>query len=168
MGRRGPAPEPLEAKLARGETRPSRIRSHTPKPRLNRPALPRDLGPAARTVWRRILREQAPGLIRRVDHDLLRVYCEAVVRYEQASRLYADPILKGRAGTVVKNPLHQILRDDTDTIRLLARDLGIGPAARSGLQIEAFGDGARGSSLDDEIGPPPRQRFRVVGGSDDD
>ena len=53
-----------------------------------------------------------------------------MARYEQVSRLYGDLILKGRAGTVVKNPLHQILRDDTDTIRL-RREISHRPAARS-------------------------------------
>jgi P27 family predicted phage terminase small subunit len=164
MGRRGPAPEPLEAKLARGETRPSRLNVLAPKPSLRPPVMPRDMTVEAKVVWRRVMREQASGLIRAVDTDLLRAYCEAVARYEGAMRLYTAPLLTTR-GSVVKNPLHQIVRDDTDTMRLLARELGIGPAARAGLQIEAFGH-AGPDSIEAEIGPPPRQRFAVVGGTD--
>jgi P27 family predicted phage terminase small subunit len=168
VGRRGPAPEPLEAKLARGETRPSRINLLTPKPRLRRPSMPRELDELARAVWRRTMREQAPGLIRAVDADLLRAYCEAVSRYAGAIKEYSSPTIEGVNGGPVANPLHRIIRDNADTIRMLARELGIGPSSRAGLQIEAFGEGGRGSSIDDEIGPPPRERFRVVGGSDDD
>jgi len=33
----------------------------------------------------------------------------------------------------VKNPLHQIVRDDADLIRAFARELGFTPSARSAL-----------------------------------
>jgi P27 family predicted phage terminase small subunit len=122
--------------------------------------MPRDMGAEAKVVWRRVLREQAPGLIRAVDTDLLRAYCEAVARYEGAMRLYAAPLLTTR-GSVVKNPLHQIVRDDADTLRLLARELGIGPAARAGLRLE---DERAMDSLTADIGLPPRLRVVRDGG----
>jgi P27 family predicted phage terminase small subunit len=168
MGSRGPAPEPLEAKLARGETRPSRINVQAPKPRLRRPSMPREMDPVAKAVWRRTMREQAQGLIRAVDADLLRAYCEAVSRYAGAVAEYRSPTIEGLHAAVVANPLHRIIRDDADTIRMLARELGIGPSARSGMQIEAFGDRGGSSSIEEEIGPPPRRLIRVVGGPDDE
>ena len=39
-----------------------------------------------------------------------------------------------RSGELVKNPLHQIVRDDAMLIRLFARDLGFVPSAREGLR----------------------------------
>ena len=124
------------------------------------------MDPAAKRVWHRTLREQPAGMIRAADADLLRAYCEAVARYVGAVRLYRGPIAKGINGGDVAHPLHRIIRDDADLIRLLSRELGIGPASRAGLRIEDFGDGTRPVSIDDEIGPPARARFRVVGGSD--
>ena len=38
-----------------------------------------------------------------------------------------------RSGELVKNPLHQIVRDNADLIRAFARELGFTPSARSAL-----------------------------------
>ena len=39
-----------------------------------------------------------------------------------------------RGGELVKNPLHQIVRDNALLVRALARELGLTPAARVGLR----------------------------------
>lgn len=122
--------------------------------------MPREMDAAAKKVWRRIVREQASGLIRAVDGDLLRCYCEAVSRYEGAVRAYTGPLLTSRGG-VVANPLHRITRDDADLIRLLARELGIGPSSRAGMQIVGFGGETSGSpdqDMERTIGLAPRLR----------
>ena len=98
-------------------------------------------------------------MIRAADADVLRCYCEAVSRHAQAARLYAQsgPITR-RDGNLVKNPLHQVARDNADEVRQFARELGLSPSARVGLRI----DQAR--ALDDltaDIGLPPL--LRVVG-----
>jgi P27 family predicted phage terminase small subunit len=65
------------------------------------------------------------------------MYCEAVVRYEQAARLLSQsaPLIRGRRGAeLVKNPLHQVVRDNAPLVRALAGDLGLTPAARVGLR----------------------------------
>jgi P27 family predicted phage terminase small subunit len=46
------------------------------------------------------------------------------------------PLLKGRDGNFVKNPLHQIVRDHADAVKKYARELGLTPAARVGLRSE--------------------------------
>jgi P27 family predicted phage terminase small subunit len=159
MGRRGPAPEPTRLKLARGETRPSRLNTREPRPRNGPPVAPSDLDPAARTVWRRVVRDMPKGVITRVDADTLRCFCEAVTRYAEASRLLTQTglIVRGQHNELVKSPVHQILRDHRDAIRLFGRELGMSPSARAGLKMEVA------SYIDDdmwkEIGPPPRLRF---------
>ena len=80
-------------------------------------------------------------------------------RYAQAARLYArsGPITR-RDGNLVKNPLHQVARDNADEVRQFARELGLSPSARVGLRIE------RERSLDSltaDIGLP--SRLRMVG-----
>ena len=77
-------------------------------------------------------------------------------RYAQAARLYAQsgPITK-RDGNLVKNPLHQVARDNADEIRQFARELGLSPSARVGLRIERE---QAMSSLTADIGLPPRLR----------
>jgi len=96
---------------------------------------------------------------------VLRCYCEAVTRYAVAQRLYvaSGPLLKDR-GHLAKNPLHQVVRENADAIRLFARELGLTPSARAGLQL--LETGPMGGEIDDQIGPPPRA-LRVVGGGDE-
>ncbi|MGD0020119.1 MAG: phage terminase small subunit P27 family [Candidatus Limnocylindrales bacterium] len=157
MGRRGPAPTPTKVKMLRGETRPSRLNLREPMPSPDVPKMPADMDDAAKVVWRRVLREMHhTGVIRAADADVLRCYCEAVSRYAQAARLYAQsgPIVS-RDGNLVKNPLHQVARDNADEIRQFARELGLSPSARVGLRIEP--EHAL-DALTAEIGLPPRLR----------
>jgi P27 family predicted phage terminase small subunit len=153
MGRRGPAPTPAKVKLLQGETRPSRVNFAEPVPSAEAPRMPSDMDPDAKVVWRRVVRNSPEGVIRSID-------CEAVSRYAQASRLYAQsgPLLNTRAG-VVKNPLHQIVREQAEAIRMFARELGLTPSARAGLHVEperSF------DAVAVDIGLPPR--LRAVGG----
>jgi P27 family predicted phage terminase small subunit len=143
--------------MLRGETRPSRLNLREPMPSPDVPRMPADMDADAKVVWRRVLRDMRhTGVIRAADADILRCYCEAVSRYAQAARLYAQsgPITK-RDGNLVKNPLHQVARDNADEIRQFARELGLSPSARVGLRIER--ESAMGS-LTAEIGLPPRLR----------
>lgn len=161
MGRRGPTPTPNAIKLRQGETRPSRINQLEPLPRLASPQMPRGMDEAAQRVWRRVLREmRGSDVILAADADVLRCYCEAVSRYAAAAELYArsSPLLS-RDGELVKNPLHQVVRDNADAIRLFARELGLSPSARAGMHMQT---GPVAGDIDDVLGPPPR--LRVVGG----
>jgi P27 family predicted phage terminase small subunit len=124
--------------------------------------MPSDMDDEAKAVWRRVLRAMGPtGVLRSADTDALRCYCEAVSRYTQAARLYASsgPIVR-RDGNLVKNPLHQVVRDNADEIRQFARELGLSPSARVGLRIE---QGRATDSLIAEIGLPPRLRIAGEG-----
>jgi P27 family predicted phage terminase small subunit len=88
--------------------------------------MPPDMDTEAKAVWRRVTSSMGKtGVIRVPDSHILRGYCEAVSRYAHASRLYAGsgPLVR-HPGSLVKNPLHQIVRDDSEQIRLFARELG--------------------------------------------
>jgi P27 family predicted phage terminase small subunit len=161
MGRRGPAPTPTKVKRLRGETRPSRLNLHEPIPSPDLPKMPTDMDDAAKVVWRRVLRDMRhTGVIRAADADVLRAYCESVARYEHAARLLVQsgPLVRGQRGELVKNPLHQVVRDNADELRQFARELGLSPSARAGLRIEPQ---RALDSLTADIGLPPR--LRVVG-----
>lgn len=164
MGRRGPTPTPSAVKVRTGETRPSRVNRMEPLPRLGAPPMPRGMDEGAQKVWRRVLREmRGSAVILGADADVLRCYCEAVSRYQQAAELYArsSPLVT-RDRELVKNPLHQVVRDNADAVRLFARELGLSPSARAGLRVEAS---AVPADIEDVLGPPPR--LRVVGGGDE-
>jgi P27 family predicted phage terminase small subunit len=136
MGKRGPAKLPTSLKLLRGESRPSRLNRDSPKPGGGKPTMPRGMTPRAQTVWRRQLKAMGPtGVLTTVDADSLRVYCEAVDRYERGAQLLAEsgPLAIGQRGTSVRNPLAQVVRDDAQLIRQYAQALGFLPSAREGL-----------------------------------
>lgn len=137
MGSRGPLKAPTELKLIRGERRESRLNRAKPKPRSTRPVMPADMSDEANRVWRRIMRDfGATGVLTSVDTDSFRAYCEAVSRYKRAATMLEEtgPLVRGaRQGELVKNPLHQVVRDNAMLIRAFARELGFLPSAREGL-----------------------------------
>jgi len=148
MGTRGPAPKPTRLRLLAGETRPSVINYAEPIPAGGPLTAPADLRPEAREVWERVIAAiGSTGVLTSADKDILRLYSEAFVRYQEAEAMLSKtgPLLKGRDGNFVKNPLHQIVRDNADAVKKYARELGLTPAARVGLRGE-IGDQANSAT----------------------
>ena len=147
MGRRGPTPAPTALKVLRGERRPSRVNLAEPTPGPGLPVRPLELGPGAIAAWDRVVAELGPtGVLTALDRDVLRAYAEAVERYEAAALAYArsGPLIRGaRSGDLIKNPLHQIVRDNALLMLAFARELGATPSARSGLRAPAAEPGAK-------------------------
>ena len=138
-----PARKPTRLKVLNGSAAhdPQRINRREPQPNRGFPRIPSDLGPVATEVWRGVRATMGhTGVITGADFYVLRAYCEAVARYRQAAALLdqSGPLVVARGtgarrGELVKNPLHQIVRDNALLIRMLARELGLTPAARPSL-----------------------------------
>ncbi|MFI5040454.1 MAG: P27 family phage terminase small subunit [Acidimicrobiales bacterium] len=136
MGARGPAPTPLKLKVLNGSAAhdPQRIRKNPARPADRPPKMPAGMARRAQEVWRATLRDQAPGIILAVHAPSLRIYCEAVARYEESAVLLASsgPLIRGaRRGDLVRNPVTQVCRDNADLVRLFARELGLTPSSVS-------------------------------------
>ena len=131
---------PTELKVLRGETRPDRLNPRAPKPAGSRPVMPRGMSARSRAVWHRQTRAMAlTGVLTVVDSDTLRAYCDAVARYEEAEAKYREqgPLVEGaRAGELVKNPLHQVVRDNAMLMARLATLLAFVPSAREGIHVD--------------------------------
>jgi P27 family predicted phage terminase small subunit len=143
VGTRGPVPKPTRLKVLAGETRPSVINYAEPIPAGGPLTPPEDLRPEVRTIWERVVEALGPtGVLTSADRDLLRLYAEALARYIEAEQMLAKsgPLIRGRDGNLVKNPLHQIVRDNGDAVKKYARELGLTPAARVGLRGEIDGN----------------------------
>jgi len=140
---------PTELKVLHGERRPSRLNRNAPKAR-NVPLMPAGMSAPAQAIWKGIIRDYShTGVLTSVDTHALRVFCEAVVRYEHAAAMLekSGPLVRGaRRGDLIKNPLHQIVRDEADLIRAFARELGFTPSARSALT--AMQEPEEGDALD--------------------
>lgn len=136
MGARGPAPKPLALKVLNGSADhdPQRLPKNPAKPIDRDPVEPSDLSAEARVVWRRVMATQAPGVIRAAHTDTLRIYCEAVARYNRTQKLLEQTgeLIQGRHG-LVRSPLVQIVRDTADQVRAYARELGLTPSSVSTL-----------------------------------
>jgi P27 family predicted phage terminase small subunit len=138
MGERGPTSRPTTLKLLRGEKHRDRLNLNPPKPRAKLPTMPSEMSSGAKVVWRRILRDFGhTGVLTSIDADILRAYCDAVARYNHAARLLDEsgPVVRGaRRGDLIKNPLHQVVRDNAALMRAMARELGLSPAAREAFR----------------------------------
>lgn len=137
MGARGPHSAPTALKLLRGEDHRDRLNLAAPKPRDEAPVRPATMSVAAKRVWARIEPEvRAMGVVKSADGDVLRLYCECVVRYVRAARKLEreGPTVPGaRDRETVRNPLHPIVRDEALLMVRLARELGLTPSGRESL-----------------------------------
>jgi P27 family predicted phage terminase small subunit len=150
MGKRGNPPIPTTLKLLRGETREERLNRDAPRPSGGPPVMPAGMSKEAQKVWRRQLKALGgTGILTTADTDCFRVFCEAVVRYVEAAKLLAvsGPLTEGQRGTI-KNPLHQVVRDNAGLVRQFARELGFLPTAREGLHTR---EGTEGDPLEEWI-----------------
>lgn len=143
MGTRGPQPKPTRLKILAGETRPSVINYAEPIPEGGALTAPSEMRGEARAYWEQVVAALGKtGVLTSADRHVLRLYCEAMARYVEAEEMLSKtgPLIKGRDGNLVKNPLHQIVRDNADAVKKYARELGLTPAARTGLRGEIYGE----------------------------
>jgi P27 family predicted phage terminase small subunit len=139
MGTRGPQPKPTALKILAGETRPSVINYAEPIPEGGSLTPPADIRSEARVIWEQVVAALGKtGVLTSADKHILRLYAEAMARYIEAEAMLVKtgPLIKGRDGNFVKNPLHQIVRDNADAVKKYAREIGLTPAARVGLRGE--------------------------------
>lgn len=86
------------------------------------------------------------GVLTALDGIVLRIFAEAADRYQASAAALAasGPLIRGaRQGELIKNPLHQIVRDNATLVLLVAREIGATPSARAGLRAPAGEPGAK-------------------------
>lgn len=132
MGRHGPKPKPTAIKLAKGETRPSRVNYDEPElPEPHSLAPPAGLVGEGRRIWSRLavpLKEA--GILRDADLEALEDYCRALTElrvYEAAAKKAgpASAIKRGLSGMVVR------LRAQSSQLRA---QLGLTPSSRTAVK----------------------------------
>jgi P27 family predicted phage terminase small subunit len=145
VGKRGPAPKPTQLRVLHGD-RPDRINDAEPIPADGEVTAPEDLSDDARAVWDRL----APDLIRvgvltPWDVDAFKITCEALARYQQATRLVnGSALLVQGPNGFVKNPVLVVQREAETTFAQYGARFGLTPSDRSQLKIGAPGAGAKG------------------------
>jgi P27 family predicted phage terminase small subunit len=130
---------------------PERVNRDEPQPDDLPVTMPPWLSQGAQRKWQ----ELAPqldfmGVLTIVDVDMLAAYCETYARWQRLVGMAAKspPVFKrqGRQGedgepetVLVKNPLWGQVRDTTAELRVMAREFGLTPSARSALHTGAAG-----------------------------
>lgn len=131
---RGRRPEPAQAKVLRGNFRPSRD-SHGPAVPLGAPKCPAWLPKAAKAYWRDIVPQlERAGLISVLDGAAFSAHCDAVGRFEEVTRQLKsldDMIDSTPQGYQVQHVLFQIRNKLWEQVLRSAQEFGLSPAARS-------------------------------------
>jgi phage terminase small subunit len=119
---------------------------------------PRDLSPAQAATWRYAIKHAPATVLKQIDREILRAWCETVERHHEA-QLLLDAELENEAW--VKSPCHRILDRTTMLLVRLAGELGFSPAARPRILIDSGAESASPGT-----GNPWRGSLRLVGDGD--
>jgi P27 family predicted phage terminase small subunit len=146
MGARGPAPKPTRLRVLHGD-HPERVNRREPQPARLPVVMPEWLSPVAAGKWGDLAPHlEAMGVLSAADVDVLAAYCECYARWRRLVELVVQspPVFRRRAGgddpdatVLVRNPLWSQVRDAEAALRVLAREYGFTPSARSGMRAEA-------------------------------
>ncbi|MGB9780630.1 phage terminase small subunit P27 family [Caldanaerobacter sp.] len=138
MGARGPAPKPTALKVLLGNPGKRPLNRNEPKPEVGLPKCPSWLPKEVKKKWKELGQKlERIGLITKVDDMafmmmLMHWYlaCEAAKAISQEGLITKDS--KGRPR---KNPLHQVLRDHSDSLKSYLSEFGLTPSSRSKLNV---------------------------------
>lgn len=133
MGRRGPRPTPSALIPGRG----GNVAKREPIPVPAHLTAPDDISDDAKLIWEETTKAIGhTGVITAVDLEGLRAYAESAAAWRRAAALVAKggPLIKGRNGELVRNPAAIVMKQQGEQMRAWARELGLTPAARVGLE----------------------------------
>lgn len=143
-GARGPVGKNSNVRELHGD-RTDRLEASKPKLPFEEPECPKWLGEEGLQIWEQTVDDlRKLRSLARCDEPALSAYVEAVLINRQSAREINKKglMVKGYRGSRVKNPALTPWRDSADKIRAFAREFGLTPAARSGIELpEEPGDG---------------------------
>lgn len=128
--------KPTHLKILEGE-REDRINRDEPQPSEGVIEPTRELSPAAREVWDRLVPDLvAKRVLTAWDVDQFVVFCNSVAIYHECHELMAGQYLEtGAAGGVIKSPYWQIMRDCQATMTQIGSRYGLTPSDRASLKV---------------------------------
>ena len=163
MGKRGPRPMTAEELRVRGSKLAAGREAALALP-LKAPPCPKDLGPYARSVWRKVVPVLlAAGRLSVADAELLRAYCEAAAEARTAAEMLER---EGRTfrtdkGYIGQHPAVAMQRSAWRALCQVAKALGIEPSGRAPAEPEREPDPFE-QLLDRRAGDPPAAEERPM------
>lgn len=135
----GRRPKPTSMKLVEGNPGKRPLNLAEPKPERSSARAPRGLGAEGAKFWRKyVVGMAALGVLTQADEPAARMMAEHYdVAIRAATQLHDEElVLEGRDGPK-KNPLTQVLRDNSTALRAYLVEFGMTPAARSKIKMES-------------------------------
>lgn len=128
--------KPTALKVLQGTARPDRIKKGEPKPVPVAPAPPAWLDRTAKATWRKY----APmlerlGLLTEADGESLAAYCAAVSRYVAATKRLRKVTRTSPEDLEAIRKAEVSVEKAEHSMRLLANEFGLTPAARSRIDV---------------------------------
>ena len=139
MGLRGPAPQPTNLKLLRGNPGRRPLNKHEARPAAKLPSCPPELPAAAKKEWKRISKLLfTVGLLTELDRAALAGYCLAYSRWLEAEEEVqkTGPIIKTKAGYPVLNPYLRVSHKAFEQMFTAAAQFGMTPSTRSRIEVK--------------------------------
>jgi P27 family predicted phage terminase small subunit len=132
MGLRGPKPKPTALKLAKGETRPSRVNYEEPElPAPTSLDPPAGLEGAGLVEWKLHAKSLTEaGVLRAADLAAFEDYCRALTELRGYE---ADAKKMGRAAALASD-YQKVVRETRDQVARLRARVGLDPSSRSGVK----------------------------------
>lgn len=126
--------KPNHLKILAGD-REDRINRNEPLPSEGEIAPPVQLSEGAQRVWNRLAPDLIDkGVLSAWDTDMFCVFCKAAATfYEVSEQIGSEYTTAGSTKNTVKNPLWQIMKEASETMRVVGAKFGLTPSDRAGL-----------------------------------
>jgi P27 family predicted phage terminase small subunit len=138
MGKRGPAPQPTNIRLLRGNPGKRPFNKREPQPTPKAPEPPPFLKREALEEWHRLAPElERLGLLTIVDRAGLAAYCQAYQRWIQAERKVNREglVLNAKSRYAQAHPAIVIAQRSMQLMRAFAAEFGLTPSSRTRLAV---------------------------------
>lgn len=133
-----PKPDAIKALEGVGKHR----RNHNqPQPEITIPSCPAFLDVEAKAEWARITKElNLVGVISKLERAVLTGYC---VLWSDLRRYIKDrdgtsPIIKTAPGTIVQNPLENLVHKTAERLLRYEVELGLTPSSRNRIDVKKY------------------------------
>jgi len=139
----GRPPKPTALKILQGNPGKRPLNKAEPKPRAVAPKCPSWLPKEAKKKWKEIAPElERLGLLTSVDGmAFTMLLMHWAVAVEAAKQLSEEGLLfEDSKGKLRKNPLHQVMRDHSESMKAYLSEFGLTPSSRVRLQVPQTAD----------------------------
>ncbi len=151
MARMGRPPKPTAIKILEGNPGKRALNKNEPQPEKTAPRCPQWLLPEAKKEWKRLVKGlEAMGLLTEIDMAVFAGYCQAYARWKEAEDFITKhgSILKTASGYIQQIPQVSIAQQNMKQMRNFCSEMGLSPAARSRISVEASRSVIEGDAME--------------------